>query len=105
MITTNIQWVDDVLVFSDVLARRAETRGYEPFRPECRADVEYMHKAAQLLKMVTEAYISLSSDLDNLYKKHNELKIAAEEAIKIAKNQLDLQKLGPGFEHESPRSQ
>lgn len=104
MITTNLEWLNDIETFAEVLERRAATRGYEPFRPECRADVEYMHKAAQLLKMVTEAYTNLVVDLDSLYEKHNELQEVAAEAIKIAKNQLDLQKLRPGSEHELPHS-
>ncbi len=103
MITTDLEWLNDIEIFAEVLERRAATRGYEPFRPECRADIEYMHKAAQHLKMVTEAYTNLVTNLDSLYEKHNELQEAAAEAIKIAKNQLDLQKLKPGSEHGSPR--
>lgn len=83
-------WIDKVLEFARALKERADARGYEPFRPECRADVEYLRKAAELLELVTQQNILLSNQLDTLYRQDFELREAADEAIKIVKNQMNL---------------
>ena len=95
----------NIKFFAEALEQRANTRGYEPFRPECRADIEYMRKAAQLLQMVTEAYIQLSNQIGELYAQNMELHEAAAEAAQIVENQQKMQELWPGFEQEPPRHQ
>lgn len=97
-------WTDNVLNFADALAARAALRGYEPFRPECRADIEYLRKAAELLELVTRQYIRLSEQIHHLYQYDVALKTAATEAIEIVKNQENLQKVWPEPEHEPPHN-
>lgn len=85
-----ITWADSVLDFADALQERAERRSEPFFRAECRADVEYLKKAAQLLKLVTRAYIRLSVQLNEDYQHNLQLSQAAQEAIEIVENQIKM---------------
>lgn len=84
-------WTDNVLDFAEALQVRASHRSEPFFRAECRADVEYLKKAAQLLEMVTRAYIRLSVQLNENYELNAQLSQAAREAIKIVENQINMQ--------------
>lgn len=84
-------WTDNVLNFADALQERAAHRSEPFFRAECRADVEYLKKAAQLLEMVTRAYIRLSVQLNENYEHNLQLSQAAREAIEIVENQIKMQ--------------
>ena len=84
-------WTDNVLNFAEALQDRAANRSEPFFRAECRADVEYLKKAAQLLEMVTRAYIRLSVQLNESYEQDSQLSRAAREAIEIVENQIKMQ--------------
>ena len=80
-----------MLDFADALQERAAHRSEPFFRAECREDVEYLKKAAQLLEMVTRAYIRLSVQLNEDYEHNLQLSQAAREAIEIVENQIKMQ--------------
>ena len=80
-----------MLDFADALQERAAHRSEPFFRAECRADVVYLKKAAQLLEMVTRAYIRLSVQLNEDYEHNLQLSQAAREAIEIVENQIKMQ--------------
>ena len=84
-------WTDNVLDFAEALQNRAASRSEPFFRAECRADVEYLKKAAQLLEMVTRAYIRLSVQLNESYEQDTQLSQAAREAIEIVEKQIKMQ--------------
>jgi hypothetical protein len=87
------RWIEEVQQFADALEDRAAHRSEPFFRAECRADVEYLRKAAQLLKIMSGAYLDLSAQVTLLSNNFEELRSAAHDAIEIIKKQQDLQSL------------
>ena len=84
-------WIEEIKQFAEALEYRAAHRSEPFFRAECRADVEYMKKAAQLLKMLSGAYLDLTEQTKLLSQVIEDLRAAAHDAIEIIKNQQDLQ--------------
>ena len=83
------QWLQDVNDFADALGERAEQRSSSSsfFRQECKDDVEYMQKAARLLKMMAIAYFDLSCQINNLYDHEVRIGALASDAIETVKKQ------------------
>ena len=82
------QWLQDVNDFADALGERAEQRSHPSFfRQECKDDVEYMQKAARLLKMMAIAYYDLSCQINSLYKHEVRIEELASDAIETVKKQ------------------
>ena len=87
------RWIEEIQQFADALEERAKHRSEPFFRAECRADVEYLKKAAQLLKMLAGAYLDLLDQTEVASRMIDELRAEVHDIIEIVKNQQDLQKL------------
>ena len=82
------QWLQDVSNFADALSERAEVRSHPFFRRECKDDVEYMKKAARLLKMMAVAYHELTCQVSALYENEAKLAHEASQAFEVVQNQM-----------------
>lgn len=82
------RWLQEVNDFADALGERAELRSNPFFRQECKDDVEYLQKAARLLKMMAIAYYDLSCQIDSLYSHEMRIERIASDAIDIVKKQV-----------------
>ena len=82
------QWLQDVSDFADALSERAEVRSHPFFRKECKDDVEYMRKAARLLKMMAVAYYELTCQVNRLYENEAKLAREASQAFEVVQNQM-----------------
>ena len=76
--------------FADALNERALQRSEPFYRIECKNDVEYMKKAARLLKVMTVAYSNLSNQVNAFYTKEQKLTNQVEEVVEIVQNQIEV---------------
>ena len=82
------RWLLQINDFADALSERAATRSEPFYRVECRDDIEYLRKAARLLKVLTAAYYGLSQQVNSFYAREQQLGAEAQEAIDIVEKQM-----------------
>ena len=83
-------WLIQIDEFADALNERARQRSEPFYRIECKNDVEYMKKAARLLKVMTVAYSNLSNQVNAFYTKEQKLTNQVEEVVEIVQNQIEV---------------
>lgn len=82
------QWLIQINEFADALSDRAAKRSEPFYRIECRDDIEYLGKAARLLKVLTAAYYGLSQQVNDFYVREQRVRDEAQEAIEIVQKQM-----------------
>ena len=92
------QWLVQIDEFADTLSERANNRIDILYT----SDVEYMKKAARLLKIMTVAYNSLSNQINLFFEKEQILRSEAEEIVEIVANQMKVVEEWPGPKQQPP---
>lgn len=78
------KWLVEIDEFADALSEYASGNAKTDFVK----NVEYMQKAARLLKIMTVAYFNLSNQVNMFYEKEQKLRSEAAEVIELIQNQM-----------------
>ncbi len=95
------QWLVQIDNFADDLNERANRRKDLIYS----TDIEYMEKAARLLKIMTVAYYNLSNQINLFYERQQLLKTEAEEVVELVEKQMKVVESWPEPEQEPPHIQ
>lgn len=87
------EWLKEVDNFADALSDYATQCENMIFKVDVTTEVEYMRKAARLLKIMTVAYFNLSNQVNLFYEREQKLKAEAEEVVELVQNQMKRVKL------------